>query len=175
MHLWGITIKPIIFAAFVLPALVIGVIVFRQLTPAGKVVDNQNLIGTWEGTMTNTDTYIAGLSRYKEKCTTRSLVRLVVDTQTDTTISGTQSYSIKKFSCEVAGTGSWNPAWTAPVPFSADISGSRITDIDLFGSYLGKLSGAFTTDTITIYRGEPHKVQRNTYQLTAPINLLRRD
>ena len=170
MHLWGITIKPIIFAAVAVPTLVIGVIIFKPFTPGN--IDQQglspvrDLVGTWEGTMTYGSNGPCTNAQY--------LMRLIINTQTDTAIVGTVSYIFKKDHpsgwCGSLGE-------IAPVPASAAISGSRLTNID-FGPFLagvGTNSGSFTTDTITIDRGKGQQEGGQFFRLTAPINLLRKE
>jgi hypothetical protein len=171
MKLFGVMIKPIVFVAVVIPAIIIGVVVFMNLrkeeTPSPEETEltpARDLVGTWQGTASYT---------VNGECAVQHLVKLIVKTQTETKISGTLSYNFKKDT----PSGCFDPdlGWSKPVTATAVISGSRLTKVN-FGQFLtglGVFSGSFTTDTITINKAGTHQFQGASYQLTAPINLLR--
>jgi hypothetical protein len=100
---------------------------------------------------------------------------IVINTQTNTTIVGTVSLINQKAYWGKKDCPQQNkPAWSPPVPFSADMSGSRLTNINL-GTFndFGEYSGSFTTDTMTINQVAEHQSQGSTVQFKSPINLLR--
>ena len=134
-----------------------------QLTPV------RDLRGTWEGTLADIHT--------QPRCiwAIPYLMRLVINDQTDTIITGTVSYELQKSTVLHTNTNcigsNGSNVWTPPIPFRADISGSRFTNFDS-GTW-GSLSGSFTTDTITINPGQARAVGGVTDQISKPINLLR--
>jgi len=171
MKLFGVMIKPIVFVAVVIPAIIIGVVVFMNLrkeeTPPpedAELTPARDLVGTWQGTASYT---------VNGECAVQHLVKLIVKTQTETKITGTLSYNFKKD----IPSGCFDPdlGWSKPVTASAVISGSKLTEVNFgqFLSGLGVFSGSFTTDTITINKAGTHQFQGASYQLTASINLLR--
>jgi len=173
MRLFGIVIRPIVFAVVAVSMVVIGAIVFWQLQPREAAPTDveqpdltpaRDLIGTWQGTASYT---------VNGECAVQHLVKLIVKTQTETKITGTLSYNFKKD----IPSGCFDPdlGWSKPVTASAVISGSKLTEVNFgqFLSGLGVFSGSFTTDTITINKAGTHQFQGASYQLTASINLLR--
>lgn len=194
--MFGFNIWQIVFATIAFPILTYqGSVQFRQFEQRSfqpQTIKQQNidqrqlsavrdLKGTWQGTMNYTrhqpDFYSTARGTWQSgNCAYNFLLRLVINSQTDTTIAGTDSYSRQASSniCD-AQDASIDSNWSAATPFKASISGSRITSFDFsFSDVFGSLSGSFTTDTITIDPGPANQISDQVfYQLDGPINLLR--
>lgn len=167
-----VTFAAVAVGSFVLYQFIPRTIQLQKLSPA------RDLRGTWEGTVFFKDTYLSKLVDARE-CTGQYLVRLVIDTQTNGTISGTDSFLYQKDTLQGKpgfpnGCMGEPKVWNTPKPFSADISGSRLTNINLdwLTIYVG--DGSLTTDTITINPGESHTSSQTIQQISEPINLLRK-
>lgn len=192
--MFGINIWQIIFAAIAFPLLInIGIIQFRQFEQRDFQPRNieqrtiqqrqlsaaRDLKGTWEGAVGYGLDFINSGSHH---CFSKYVMHLVVNNQTDDTITGTVAFSNDHLNpgddCEVA-----TAVPTTPIPARASIGSSSISNID-FGAFfasLGGFSGSFTTDTITINQTTVGQFQydnsnpyTNSYvRLSSPINLLR--
>ncbi len=174
-----LNLKPFIIIATFSAVVVVGFVLFRFLprTLDIRTVDLRNLTpardlkGTWEGTITFTESNNQSGSNY---CTHGYLMRMVIDNLTETEISGTLSFKFQsiKGSCSSNETAIWSPA----TAFTAGISGSRITHLDL-GSTQGVFSGSLTSDTITLNQttlgSYDTKYSHGTYVVKTPVNLLR--
>lgn len=181
-NLWQIVIATIAFPVFA----IIGTFQLRQFEQRDFQSQNVNiqridqrqlnavrdLRGTWQGIASLKSNGIV----HGQQCYSNYHMRLVIDTQTDTSIAGTESYAHQPPFAECTLTAA-DPTWTNPTPFNANLSGSRITSINLpfFSATLEPLSGSFTSDTITI-NPPSHRAAGDgefIWWLDAPINLLR--
>jgi len=175
MTIWGITIKPIIFAAVVIPVIIFGVVVFKQLQNRNFVpinIDQQqidqrqieqqklstvrDLKGTWRGTASFT---ISTLN----PCSEKTQLTLTINNQTENTINGTWSNTGGR--CLLASDNQ---------VFNANLSGTRINNLNLMPA-LGRYSGSYTEDTVTLNQEAPGQFNGGTINLTVrgPINLIR--
>ena|SRR3990170_2260939 len=151
MRLWGITIRPILFAAVIIPAIIIGAVVFRpfvlrtidkwNLTPAA------DLVGVW-----------AGAGKFKDFdqnnqgfCHATYSFTLTVRSQQGNTIDGFLNFT------QTAGSDARCAAFIGyqegPVALDPNntLNGSRIT---INGGTLGIFHGTFTSELITVNEQE---------------------
>ena len=174
MRLGGITSKQIVLAAIAILAIITGVIVFmnsgQEQTPPAEDGGEQtpDLVGTWQGTAKYT---VDGV------CAVQHRVRLVIKKQTDTKLTGTFAYQFKQDTPSGCFENDLGTAWSAHFAASADVSGSRLTNVKFGGllSGLGKFSGSFTAAAIKLTKSGTHQFEGASYRLDSAIKLLRKE
>jgi len=137
-----------------------------------KLSAARDLKGTFEGAITFMESNTTSGTDY---CKHSYSMRMIIENLTNTKISGTLAFKFES----ITGRCSSNETnvWGNPVAFTASISGSKITRLDL-GALQGVFSGSFTTDTITLNQNTPGRydigASQGTYTAKTPVNLLRK-